>query len=73
MTTKWVGVNRSFVKCSLSNRLDDGSEDHMINIQGSKRLSNAMKKEIAILPSLNMTKLLETVHGRNHHANKLFI
>ena len=32
-----------------------------------------MKKEIAILPSLNTMKLLETVHGRNHHTNKLLI
>ena len=73
MTTKWVGDNQSFVKCSLSNKLDDDSEDHRVNIQGKKRLSNAMKKEIAILPSLNTTKLLETVHGRNHHTNKLLI
>ena len=32
-----------------------------------------MKKDIAILPSLNTTKLLETVYGRNHHTNKLLI
>ena len=66
-------VNRSFFKCSLSNKLDDGSEDHMVNIQGKKRISNAMKKEIAILPSLNTTKLLETVPDRNNHTNKLLI
>ena len=66
-------VNRSFSKCSLSNKLDDGSEDHMVNIQRKKRLSNAMKKEIAILPNLNTAKLLETVHGRNNHTNKLLI
>ena len=73
MTTKWIRVNRSLVKCSLSNKLDDGSEDHMVSIQGEKRQSNAMKKEIAILPSLNTTKLLETVHGWNHHTNKLLV
>ena len=32
-----------------------------------------MKKEIAILLSLNTKKLLETVHGRNNHTNKLLI
>ena len=68
-----VGVNRSFVKCSLSNKLDDSSEDHMVNIQGKKDKSNAMKQEIAILPSINKTKLLETVYGRNQHTNKLLI
>ena len=73
MTTKGGGVNQSFVKCSLSNKFDDDREDHMVNIQGKKRLSNAMKKEIPILPSLNMTKLLKTVHGRNHHTYKLLI
>ena len=69
MTTKWVGDNQSFVKCSLSNKLDDDSEDHMANIQGKKRLTNALKKETAILQSLNMTKLLEMVQGPNHHTN----
>ena len=58
---------------AVCNKLDDGSEDDMVNIQGKKRLSNAMKKETAILPSLNTTKFLETVHGRNHFTNKLLI
>ena len=58
---------------AVCNKLDDGSEDDMVNIQGKKRLSNAVKKEIAILPSLNTIKFFETVHGRNHFTNKLLI
>ena len=42
LTTKWVRVKQSFIKGSVSNKLDRVSEDHMVNIKVKKRLSNAM-------------------------------
>ena len=73
LTTKSVGAKQSFIKCSVSNKLEGGSEDHMVNIQGKKRLSNAMQQEVAILTSLSKTKLLGTTHVCNYQMNNLLI
>ena len=36
LAMKWIGAKRSFIKCSVSNKLGDGSEDYMVNIQRRK-------------------------------------